>query len=77
MLIRIILITYTNEIIQQFDTFDTVLEYLRVTSHGVYSKEEGWFLHEPLFIFSQINKTLPVSKGQDNSIYICNKFLKN
>lgn len=55
----------------------TVLEYLRVTSHGVYSKEEGWFLHEPLFIFSQINKTMPLSKGQDNSIYICHKFLKN
>lgn len=52
-------------------------EYLRVTSHGVYSKEEGRLLHEPLFIFSQINKTMPVSKGQDNSNYICNKFFKN
>lgn len=51
-------------------------EYLRVTSHGVYSKEEGRLLHEPLFIFSQINKTMPLSKGQDDSIYICNKFLK-
>lgn len=40
-------------------------------------KKLGRLLHEPLFIFSQINKTMPVSKGQDNSIYICNKFLKN
>lgn len=39
-------------------------------------KKDDYFMNL-FFIFSQINKTMPLSKGQDDSIYICNKFLKN
>lgn len=38
-------------------------------------KKGDYFIYS--FIFSQINKTMPVSKGQDNSNCNCNKFLKN
>lgn len=55
------------------NSFTLNSEYLRVTSHGVYSKEEGWFF----IYFHRLIKTMPVSKGQYNSIYICNKFFKN